>query len=298
MRAEAILRLDDGSERRVGHGDLLGRLWSAAVCLDDPSISEMHAAVSLRGQELRLLAMRGRFVVDERPATEVSLTPGQRIRLSHSRWFDVVDVTLPGSVLALEGPGLERQVLAGVTSVRVEPRVHLSADAAALFWSIDGDWRVRVGDSPPRELGFDDVIDVGGVPLRAVAVPLAQAGGAVTRLQDPRMPLHLMVHHDTAHIHREREAVVSVSGAPARILSELAAFDGPVGWEVLASEVWRDEPDRGALRRRLDITLSRLRGRLRDARVRTDLVRADGTGSIELVLYPDDRLTRETLSAG
>ena len=82
--------------------------------------------------------------------------------------------------------------------------------------------------------------------------------------------------------------VVTFGGMAARLLTELVAFDGPVTWEVLARELWPDEPDRHALRRRLDVTVARLRARLRDERVRSDLLRADGSGCFQLVLYEGD----------
>ena len=76
----------------------------------------------------------------------------------------------------------------------------------------------------------------------------------------------------------------------ARILSELVALGGPAGWEVVAREVWPDEDDAWVLRKRWDVNLGRLRGRLREGGVRTDLVRAAGTGQVELVLRHNDTL--------
>ena len=63
-------------------GDLVGRIWSAALRLDDPGVSEAHALVSLRGEELWLLGLRGRFLVEGQPRTEVAMAPGMRVRLS------------------------------------------------------------------------------------------------------------------------------------------------------------------------------------------------------------------------
>ena len=75
----------------------------------------------------------------------------------------------------------------------------------------------------------------------------------------------------------------------ARIISELVAFDGPVAWEVLAREIWDNEDeDRTSLRRKLDVNLARLRRKLRDRRIRPDLVRAAGTGHFELLLHERD----------
>ena len=64
MRARVRLRLDSGEVRQLVSGDIIGRIWGAALRLDDPQISEAHALVSMRGTALKLLALRGRFVVD------------------------------------------------------------------------------------------------------------------------------------------------------------------------------------------------------------------------------------------
>lgn len=55
----------------------------------------------------------------------------------------------------------------------------------------------------------------------------------------------------------------------------------------LVAEVWTDD-DAFVLRKRWDVNLGRLRGRLREGGVRTDLVRAAGTGQVELVLRRDE----------
>ena len=64
MRAFVRFRLPEGNSVELGHGDLIGRLWSAALPIADARISEADAMVSLRGQELKLLALRGRFALN------------------------------------------------------------------------------------------------------------------------------------------------------------------------------------------------------------------------------------------
>jgi len=95
--------------------------------------------------------------------------------------------------------------------------------------------------------------------------------------------------YDTFHIRRDGLPALTFSGLPAKLLSELAAVGAPVAWESVARELWRDE-DRGQLRRRFDVVLSRLRRKLRAARLRADLVRADGAGNFELFLYDGDEV--------
>jgi hypothetical protein len=58
---------------------------------------------------------------------------------------------------------------------------------------------------------------------------------------------------------------------------------------MLAAELWpAPVPDPVAQRKRLDAALARLRARLAEGGIRTDLVRATGAGAIELVLHEGD----------
>ena len=72
------------------------------------------------------------------------------------------------------------------------------------------------------------------------------------------------------------------------MISELVTVGGPIGWQALASELWPEEDEPSILRSRLDVTLSRLRRKLREARLRPDLVGTDGVGKVELLLHPND----------
>ena len=54
------------------------------------------------------------------------------------------------------------------------------------------------------------------------------------------------------------------SGLMARILTELVQLGGPAPWEVVAGAVWPDERDAFSLRKRWDVTLGRLRSRLKE----------------------------------
>lgn len=65
-------------------------------------------------------------------------------------------------------------------------------------------------------------------------------------------------------------------------------------WRTLAREVWPDEADDRTLRRRLGVYLSRIRKKLREAGLRTELVRADGLGHVELFKYEGDLIEDRT----
>lgn len=299
MRVGCTFRLPNGESRDLTSGEFIGRSWNAALRLADPRISEAHAMVSLRGNTLKLLALRGRFAVDDKPLQEVELRVGLVIWLASDLRLEVTDLVLPAEVLAIEGDGLARHILGGVSTLRVDPRPTLvpgyAADGAAVVWHDGVAWMLRVagGEDCPLEAG--DGWQIGDATFRAVSVCVNQAGHSTTRaLGGIDRPLTLVVRYDSAHVQRDGEPALVLSGISARILSELAIIGVPVAWEALAGDLWPDETDGTALRRKWDASLARLRQKLRDARVRGDLVRADGSGHFELYLHRTDRVEDET----
>jgi len=298
MRATIRLELPDGTTRDLGHGDLIGRLWTAALHLDDGRISEAHAMVSLRGSELHLLALRGRFAVAGKPLTDVVLRPGLTVYLAPDLALTVREIALPDEVLALEGEGLPRRILTASCSLWTHPAPRLTSgfdgEAPAQLWTTGAGWRLRLGGQA-RPLEPGDTFEAEGKRFAAVAVTVDEAGSDATRARGAfQRPLRMVAHFDTVHVSRDGSAPLVLSGLSARILSELIAFDGPVGWEIVAREVWTDGAASSLLRRKWDVNLARLRAKLRDASIRDDLVRSDGTGNIELVRYPGDTFEDRT----
>lgn len=302
MRAHVTFATPDGLQHHLGHGDIIGRLWSASLSIDDARISEAHAMVSLRGDELKLLGLRGRFAIADRPLSELSLERGQRIALARGYMIDVIDVVLPDTVLAISADGMPRRVLAGVCSLVAHPRPHLEPghrpEALARFWSGGTHWSVQVGDQLPRHLEPGVAIAVGALTVNVHAVALSSAARSATRgLETVHPPLRVVARYDSVHLFRPGEPTLVIGGLPARIMSELVAFDGPTNWAVVAGEVWPTErraADARPLRRRWDVTMSRLRAKLRQARVRADLIRSDGSGNVELLLHPGDSVEDRT----
>ncbi len=272
----------------------MGRLWSAGLQIDDPRVSEGHALLSLRGGELWLLALRRRLALNNRSVAEVRLEVGQRIGLAQGLELLVEAVELPDGVLALATPGFPTTMLPGVCSLHARPQVVLSArhepDAPCLLWDSGDGWRrAQGGVVVPLSAGDEWTVD--GVVFTAVRMAVHGAGLSPTRITggiDP--PLRIVTAWDTAQVQAGDAPPVVFGGVQARILSELAALGGPAGWEVVAREVWPDEDDAWVLRKRWDVNLGRLRARLREGGVRTDLVRAAGTGQVELVLRRNDVL--------
>ncbi|MEL6345269.1 MAG: hypothetical protein AAFV53_19340 [Myxococcota bacterium] len=293
MRAAVELVLPDDTTVELVPGDIIGRLWTATAWIPDPRVSEAHAMVSLRGPVLKLMALRGRFSVGKGPLTELELVAGQEIWLADGLSIQVANVSIPEFALALEGPGLPRQVLAGVASLELAPRPRLRrghhTGAVSVIWSDGTLWRLWM-DGDEREIAAGDQFAVGGQTFSLVAVPLGTVGDATRQAGAVTSPLRIEARHDTVHISRDGEVVLRLVGAQARMVSELVLFGRPAPWHIIAGEVWPAVHNTHTRRRRWDVSLSRLRQRMRAARVRTDLIRADGKGNYELVLHPHDTL--------
>ncbi len=289
-RALVWIRLPDDSLVALGHGDFIGRVWTAALVLDDPRVSEGHAMVSLRGGELWMLALRRRIAVDGRSVGEVRLRAGQAIELADRLVLRVETVDVPDVVLAIAAEGLPPVALPAVAALRGRPLPTLvgrhDPTAPCVIWTTGEGWS-RLSAGVTTALRSGDTWLVEGVTFTALELALGSSGATrQTGGVDP--PLRITVAFDTAQVQRGGDAPILFSGQPARILSELVAFGGPAGWAVVARELWPDEPDEYMLRKKWDVALGRLRARLRDGRVRADLVRAAGTGQVELVIHDGD----------
>jgi hypothetical protein len=280
------------------HGDIVGRLSTAALPIDDARISEAHAMISLRERELKLIRLRGGLAFEGKPVNELTLRPGLEVVLAAGIALHVESLHLPSSVLGLVGERLARQVLPPVASLVAGEGVRLLGgyvqDAGAWVWCTGSAWRLRVGEHV-ASLAPGDRFEVGGETIRAVEIPLEAAGGAATHaVGGVESPLRIEANFDTVQIHREGAAALVLGGTHARIVSELVALAGPAHWKVIAGLLWPDAAEPESLRSRFDVALSRLRRKLREARIRTDLVHTDGAGQVELLLYPHDRVADRT----
>ncbi|MFO0745263.1 MAG: hypothetical protein U1F43_06225 [Myxococcota bacterium] len=299
MFVSVSVRLPDGTAMELTPGDLVGRSARVALRIEDPRISEAHALVSLRGDALKLLALRGRLSCGGKALTEVALVPGARVLLGGFYALTVLDVRLPSEVLALELPD-ETVIVAGVLAFQgaaASPRFSAGFDpqAPAIVWASEAGVHVRrgAGEGGPADavLRPGDRIELPGVSglVRLVATRLAERDttAAPGRFDTP---LRIVVHYDAVHVYPAEGQAVSFDGFGARLLSEVAALPTPASWEVHARLLWPDESDALVLRQRWDQTTSRIRKRLRDGRIRADLLRSNRQGLIELFLGPDDRL--------
>ncbi len=293
MRASVVVRTPDGVLHELGHGDILGRLQTASLHIDDARVSEAHSMVSLRGGELKLLSLRSLFAVDGKPLRELVLRVGQRIEIVRGLALSVEEVRLPDAVVALAMPGLVRQPLPGACWLLTRPHPRLvpkpSKAAVAEFWFTGDAWKVRVGGGPAQEFAPGWTATVDGVEVSAVSHALSRAGQQPTRLAGGvSAPLRLVCHFDTVVIEREGVMELTLTGQGARLISELVEIGAPVEWATLARQLWPGEDDLTLLRRRFDTVLARLRRKLKASNLRPDLVRADGGGRVMVHLEQGD----------
>jgi len=149
----------------------------STVRIDDPRISEAHALVSLRGTELKLLALRGRLSVDGKPRTEVTLIPGLRVVLAGFFGLTVDDVAMPDQILGITAVYDPTQVvgahgvIAIVPSSEVPLRSGYDPAAAAHVWTRADASVLRRATSDPAppssqssEFAQPALIDIGLTP--------------------------------------------------------------------------------------------------------------------------------------
>jgi len=295
--ASVTLRTPDGVEHELVHGEIIGRVWSAALQIDDGRVSEAHALVSLRGSALKLLALRGLFALDGKPLKELDLCAGQTIELARGLALDVVDVRLPGEIWEISSEEIGRVPLVGVCSVsrtpqlRIRPGARQNADAV-FYLGADG-WRVRIGEEAlPLHDGM--TLDLTAYTITVHRRVLGGEGTQTRVAGSVDAPIRLTTRYDSITLERDGYPALRLTGVSARMISELAAVGTALHWESLSRELWPGNIDVLPLRKRFDAALSRLRRKLTDAGVRADLVRSDHSGLFELVLHDHDVLVDES----
>lgn len=292
MRVSVECRLPSGLVVSLGHGALIGRLWSAELQLNDARISEAHAMISQRGRDVHLLALRGRFAVKGRTLSNVVLKPGMSVALATGLNLEVLSVRVPDTVLALEADAMARQVLTNVTSLFGGAHARIVAgwqpDAGDYVWPTGVAWMRE----PSIVIEPGDRWMVDGVEFRAVEERVSGVDATMRELGFAR-PIRIVARYDTVHLIRDGEPVVVVTGHMARVISDLVTSQTALSWNDLAVGIWGDK-DRDLLRRRWDMQLVRLRQKLRNHGIRQDLLAADGSGLLELVLGPNDVAVDDT----
>lgn len=296
----AVFRGPDGRRYEVAAGGILGRLAGAALRIDNPRVSEAHALVTLRGDALVLMALRGGLAVDGHLVSQVPLRPEMRVTLTDDLSFVVEQVHMPPRVLALRGADgqvvpLVGEVLSLMFSPDLDVRHRYEGQAAAHLWSTGTGWRFSTLSGQVRELRPGQRLDMGGRQVEVIEVNIADIALPSTRLRGRIGPaLRLLPAYAGVRIDVDGRPPVLIKGIPGRILSELCDYQESVDWSLVAQQIWPEERDVARLRKNWDRNLSSLRAKLTEAGIRPDLVHLDGRGNVELYLLPGD--TRETES--
>ncbi len=305
-RGQAMLRLASLEGARpvlVGPGDLLGRHGTCALRLDDPRVSEVHAAVRQRGRRLHLAAIGGVLRVGGAPLRDLLLRAGLRVQLVPGVVLDVLSVQRPTEVLAVQVGDLPPQELVDPCySLRPEPRIDLVPGQFpdALARLIDGGdtWRILLPSGEAPALRPGKTFQIRRVPVHVCTLP-TRSNGAWTAVPgqwraDP-LSLRFARGSEVVHILRPQRHDLTLTGRSAELLRALHSRDDVARPEALAMDLWPGEAARFAVspaawRRRLARVVEDLRTVLRSHGVRDDLVRDDGLGNVELYLQPQDGL--------
>lgn len=292
--ARIILKHKESGQRTtLGPGDFIGRSEVAALCLDDPRISEAHAMLSLRDRHLQLIALRGRFRHEGKVLTEMRLTQGVEVELAHDVTLVCEHVEMPRALLGLLIDGELEITLTHTMTLYADGVATIkrgyASDGDAIFWSNGSSWRMRTGDAPARTIRAGDRISIGQTELDVIAIPLERATHARTR-DTLRAPLRFHPHRTCVEVHPEGGETMLVSGVPGKILASLLRRDLTASWQEIIADVWpEDASTLSALRRRFDAGLRRLRDHLKVVLPEhEDLIKLDGTGIVILHLSPQD----------
>lgn len=306
MRVQAKLLLDDGRRVEVTPGAILGRMPQCAVRIEDPRVSEAHALVSLRGAQLRLLALRGRLSVDGKPKTDIILNAGLNITLASFFRLTVEAVELPANLLAisLREPPWDTLGAHGVVAIHPHSASPLRAgydpEAEAHIWTRDAGSFLR-----RKNTTSDAVLDEPLLPGSTFQVAGREFGldwvqrdaleaRPTTELGHDQTRLNLVLNYDSVRITSSDGRSAIIDGIGARALCELYEVRSPIAWQEVAQLLWPEELSAPTRRQRWDQLLTRVRMRLREAGLRSDLLRSSQRGLVELVLGPEDTVEDRT----
>jgi len=275
-------------------GDIVGRSPIAALCLDDPRVSEAHGMISLRGSALFLLGLRGRYRVDGKIVEDVELAAGQTIELAPEIALECLDVLLPSEVLGVKVGSLPAVPLHRPVSIWSQGRIlRPGHDAAAdvVLWPVGDRWRASIAGQV-RDVAAGDLLVAAPEPVQLVTIALDKLATDRT-WREPVLAIDFIVCQGAVRLRAPERTDVVIGGVPGRILASLLSGPKLIPWRELAEQVWPgDLAFEHSLRRRFDSGLLRLRAKL-EAAGRAGIVGLDGAGHVTLDLRAEDRIVTE-----
>ena len=264
-------------------GDLIGRLESAALHINDPHISEAHALLSLRGGALCLLGLRGRLRVAGQSVDELRLQEGQVIHLSPTHSLRVESVTLPSLAPALHVDGQRLELHRDRCALLLGPPRLVDPDhpsAVLALWCVGDQWWARQDGQTARcESGTQ-----WRLPQGLATWGLAPPEGAARTLQ-AQGPLRWVVEDERVSVHGASPEPIHFVGKMAELLGPLALAGRPIQWRKIAIQIWAGEVP--VLRKNYWKQLGDIRARLSAAGLDKELIVTHG-GLHELRLDPGD----------
>lgn len=145
----------NGNQHILYPGSIIGRLAKADLRIDDPRISEAHALISLRGNSLKMLALRGSLTIKERIRGETVLDKDMEIKLTDEHVLKVVSVHLPEYVLTVQYQDETISLTETEMSIHINPlRFEKNILSTAVFWvwqSGEAWWYQRVGSPETKQ---------------------------------------------------------------------------------------------------------------------------------------------------
>lgn len=290
-----LMHKQSNQRATLNPGEYIGRSEVAALCIDDPRVSEAHAMVSLRDGHLKLIALRGRFRHKSQVLSEIILKPDLVLELAPDIHVVCEHVNMPTSVLGLIiDQDIEVRLTNTITLYAGDlPTLKRGYDpyGDAIFWDTALSWRMRTNDDASVILSAGDHYTINGTDIKVVAIPLEHAQQTKTR-NSLRAPITFTCHDMHVEMDRTGEPTVKLSGIPGRIFLSLLKRQGTASYQEVVHDVWSEDYSTDlSLRRRFDTGMRRLRAQLRLALPDEEpLITLDGTGIIKLNRLPKDQI--------
>lgn len=239
------LRLPDGRHAIVPPGAIFGRARRADVAFHEESVSEYHAALELRPDGYRLVALRGTIGVGGRDVDSASVCRGLRFFLGSYGPIEVEDVLEPTHVLALTGVERPAELLPPTCSIVGETRLRLvegRVPGARLSFEARDDGWWRVDEPEPVPLTVGTLVRTGEHCLTVVAREIATVVKSPTlRRGDARW--RFRVGRDALAVSEGATELAIRRGRLARLVWAVAVY-GPDTHDKLAEWVWDSDEHR------------------------------------------------------